>query len=127
MFERDVAAAGGEGYGPERLAAGEVGVGADLDLAIEAGELEVGAAGVEFDCIADALEVGVAEELAVEVDGAVDVGEGDVAAMAGERDVAGDAVGGEGSAAVIDAGGDGAGDGAEFDVSVVCGDSDRGL
>ena len=33
--------------GPTALAGGEVGVGADLDLAVEAGELEVGAAGVE--------------------------------------------------------------------------------
>ena len=60
---------------------------ADLDLAVEAGELEVGAAGVELDGAADAFEVGVAEELAAHGDGAAEVGEGGVVAVAfdGER------------------------------------------
>ena len=97
------------------------------DVAVEAGELEVGAAGVEFDGAADVLEVGVAEELAGHGDGTAEIGEGGVATAAFEGERAGDAVGGEGGVSVIDARGDGAGDGAELDVAVVGGDHDSGL
>ncbi len=85
--ERDVAAVGGEGDGADGVAGGELGVAADVDLAVETAELEVGAAGVELDGAADALEVSVAEELAADGDGAAEVGEGGVvgAAFDGER------------------------------------------
>ena len=64
--------------------------------AVEAGELEVGAAGVELDGAADAFEVGVAEELAAHGEGAVEVGDGGVVTVAFDGEGAGDAVGGEG-------------------------------
>ena len=115
---------GGEGEGPDSFTGGESGAAADVDLAIETGELEVGAAGVELDGTADALEVRVAEELSAHGDGTADVGEGGVVAAAFDGDGAGDAVGGEIVAAVVDAGGDVAGDGAEFDVAMVGGDDD---
>ena len=51
-------------------------MGRDIDFAVETGELEVGAAGVELDGAADALEVSGAEELAVDGDGAAEVGRG---------------------------------------------------
>ena len=53
--------------------------------------------------------------------------EGEVAAVAFDGEVSGDAVGGEGGVAVIDVRGDGAGDGAEVDVAVVGGDGDGRL
>ena len=82
--EGDVAAVRGEGEGPDGFAGGEVGVGADVDLAVEAGELEVGAAGVELDGAANAFEVGVAEELAAHGERAAEIGEGGVVGVAFE-------------------------------------------
>ena len=55
---------GAEGERPDGFAGGEVSIVADVDLAVEAAELEVGAAGVELDGAADAFEVRIAEEVA---------------------------------------------------------------
>jgi hypothetical protein len=46
--EGDVAAVRGEGEGSDGFTGGEGGAAADVDLSVEAAELEVGAAGVEF-------------------------------------------------------------------------------
>ncbi len=58
--ERDVAAMRVEVEGAKRLVNGEAGAGADVDLAIKTGELEVGAAGVEANISVDMFEVGAA-------------------------------------------------------------------
>ena len=86
-IERDVAAARGERKRADGFAGGEVGVVADVDLAVETAELDVGAAGVELDGAADVFEVGGSEELAIHGDRAAEVGEGEVVAAAfdGER------------------------------------------
>ena len=89
--------------------------------------MKVGAAGVEFDCAANALEVCIAKEVAGQRERTVDVGDGEVAGVAFKGDGAGDAMGREGGAIVVDMRGDRAGDRTEFDVAVVGGDIDGGF
>jgi len=82
---------------------------------------------LEVDGPADVLVVAIAKELAADGDGAAEIGEGGVVGVAFDGERAGDAVGRDVGAAVVDARGDVAGDGAELDVAVVGGDDDRGF
>src|SRR5208283_5022242 len=122
--EADVAVAGGEDDGAERLVGGEVGAGADLGLAVETAELEVGAAGMEVDGSLDVLQVGGSEELAGDGDGAGNLGECDIRRVAFNRDARSHAVRGDGRASAVDVRRGRAGDGGEFNLAVVRGDRD---
>ena len=123
-IEGDVAAVGGKGDGTDGVTGVEFGVTADFELSVEAPELEVGAAGVEFDGAAYVLEVRVSEELAADGDGAAEIRESGVVSASFDGKCAGDAVGGDVVVPVVNAGVDVTCDCAECDVAVVCSDGD---
>lgn len=126
-IEGDIAIARGERQRPDELVGLKVGVGADLNLTVEAGEAQLGTAGVEADIAGDVLEVRGAEELAVDIGGAGDLGEGDIAGAALNGDGASDRMRGEGRVSVVDASEDRAGDAGDGDIAVVGGDVDGSL
>ena len=78
-IQADVAIAGAQYHRAQHLIGGDAGA-ADLRLAIQADELQIGAAGVEADGAVDVLHVGRAEEFSVQVDRPGDVGEGHILA-----------------------------------------------
>src|SRR5271163_1364726 len=75
--------------GPGDLVGVEV-IGIKIEIAIDAGEFQVGAGGLEGHAFADAGELDALLEFAVELGSAFDVGDGDFVEPAVDVDVAGD-------------------------------------
>ena len=98
---------------------------ADFNLAVEPGELEVGAAGMEVDGSCYVLEMRIAIEVAGQGHCAGDVGESKVVGVSFEGDGTGDLVGGEGGAIVVDVSDDRTCDGGKGDVAVIGSNGER--
>src|ERR1700685_724326 len=89
VFQAALFGARGQVEGTGDLVGVEV-IGIEIEIAIDAGELQVGAGRLEGDAFADAGEFDALLEFAFELSSALDVGNGDLVKTAANVDVAGD-------------------------------------